>query len=210
MPDILQKDKTEDDRPMSTSVNSNNDVQKYNFSNTFDVSSALSGIFLWIIFSYLSTLLNCDLQRFLVNNPIWIHCFGITAFFFLFTVLDPNNKSHVGIIWIKTFIVYTLFILMTKSKWYFVIPVIVLLLVDQTLKKDVAIKHANAESGLQERERFQKWFSSFIIYVIIGIIIVGSIHYAYLQKLEYKSKFSLAKFIFGVNHNCKAKTPVYK
>ncbi len=74
---------------------------------------------------------------------MWIHAFGLTAFFFLFTILDSNNKSiYLVLVWVKTILIYVLFVLMTKSKWYFIVPVIILLLVDQTIKKDLAFKKA--------------------------------------------------------------------
>lgn len=173
------------------------------FSGSFDTTNALSGMFLWLIFSYLSTLLNCDLQRMLRHNPLWIHFFGVVAFFFLFTLLDSNNKTDIWIVWAKTVLLYVLFVLMTKSKWYFVLPVIVLLLMDQTIKKSIALREAREERPLDDMRAFQRTVTTVVNVLIVGLVLVGFAQYAYLQKLEYQERFSVYKLLFAVNHACK-------
>jgi hypothetical protein len=190
------------------------------FSNTFDTTNALSGMYLWILFGYLAALLNCDLQRFLKSHPIIIHLVGLLTFFFLFTLIDSANKTSVINIWIKTIFIYILFVLTTKSKWYFVVPVLVILLIDQTLKKDLSYKKQVAEDKeatgkkltpdeIKKLEEHVNQYSSFINKAIIVIIICGVIHYMYLQYIEYGNKFSFYKFFLGVTR-CKDKMPVYK
>lgn len=175
-------------------------------SGTFDTTNALSGMYMWLIFGYLSHLINCDLQRFMYSHALVTHLVGLTAFFFLFTLIDSNTQDvTIWMIWLKTFFIYGLFILMTKSKWYFVVPVLILLLVDQTIKK------MTPEDAKDERVKLRhKELSSKLNIVIIIIIITGSLHYMYLQWLEYKSKFDLAKFFFSANRKCKLKNPKYK
>lgn len=177
-------------------------------NETFDSTNAMSGMFLWLIFGYLAALLNCDLQRMLGKHPLYIHLFGITAFFFLFTIIDSKNKGNIGIIWLKTLFIYLLFVLMTKSKWYFVVPVLVLLLVDQTIKKDVALREANGQDVTKYRNRQEK-ITKILNIVIIVVIVLGTLHYMILQKIEYKTEFSLYRFFLGVNRNCKEEMPVY-
>jgi len=159
-------------------------------------------MYLWMIFAYLSGLLNCDLQRFMQRNPLFVHIMGLTAFFFLFTLIDTNNKSSIGLVWVKTFFVYSLFVLMTKSKWYFVIPVLVLLLIDQSMKKDVAIKEAAEKPYSKEQLELREKITRVVNIVIICLILVGVLHYMFIQYSEYKSKFSLFKLFFGIN-KCK-------
>jgi hypothetical protein len=172
------------------------------FSGTFDTTNALSGMYLWLIFGYLSALLNCDLQRFIYQHPVVVHCFGIVAFFFLFTLLDTNNKTTITSIWVKTLFIYILFVLMTKSKWYFVLPVLAALLVDQTLKKAVAIKEASGEDVTRVREQ-QQQYSHYINLTIILVILVGMAHYAILQREEYGEHFSWYTFFMGMS-KCKS------
>lgn len=174
-------------------------------SGTFDTTNALVGMFLWLIFGFLSVMLNCDLQRFIRTNPIFFHLIGLLAFFFLFTVLDTNNTTSIGLIWLKTIIVYMLFVCLIKSKWYFVIPVLLLLLIDQTLKKDAAFKQNKDPS---KDVSMNTKISQYINIMVIILIIIGTIHYMILQKIEYKDKFSLFKFFFIIN-NCSKKMPDY-
>jgi hypothetical protein len=177
-------------------------------NETFDSTNAMSSMFLWLIFGYLAAMLNCDLQRMLYKHPLWIHLFGITAFFFLFTILDTNNKSPIWIVWLKTLFIYFLFVLMTKSKWYFVVPVLVMLLIDQSIKKDLAMREARGDDTTKYKDRQEK-ITKILNITIIVVIVVGTIHYMFLQKLEYKSKFSMWEFFFGLSRHCKPKSPAY-
>ena len=171
------------------------------FSGTFDTTNALACMFLWIIFGYLSIMLNCDIQRFLKNHKFIFHFFGLLSFFFLFTLLDTNNKSSITVIWIKTIFVYALFVMMTKSKWYFVLPVLTLLLIDQMIKKQLSFLNTSGKD-VKELEIMQKRLTNIINNLIIIIIVIGTIHYAFLQYGEYGAKFSWKK-LFLANTKCK-------
>ena len=172
---------------------------------TFPVTTALSGLFLWIIFGHLSVLLNCDLQRVLAQSPVAIHVSGIVAFYFLFTVLD-TNVAPIYIIWLKTLFVYVLFVLMTKSKWYFVLPVMILILVDQCMRQQVAYE---IDEGRPVNQELYSNISYYILVAIVVVIIVGSVHYMSLQAIEYGPEFSIVNFFFGLNKSCKLEAPSY-
>lgn len=179
-------------------------------SGTFDSTNALSGMFLWVIFGFLMAIVNCDLQRFIKQHPAFFHIVGITAFFFLFTLLDTKNTSSLQVVWIKTVFVYFLFVLMTKSKWYFVIPVLILLLADQMVKKNVSFlenRPNEPEENIERAREQQQKITWALNIVIIVLIFVGAAHYMMLQRIEYKDKFSLWKF-FGVTQ-CKPYMPRY-
>jgi hypothetical protein len=92
------------------------------------------------------------------------------AFFFLFTLLDSKNTSSIGIIWIKTVFIYLVFLCLIKSKWYFIIPVLGLLLIDQTIKKDIAFK-LNKDPTIDLSQ--QKKISQYINIILITLIIIG-------------------------------------
>lgn len=176
-------------------------------SGTFDTTNALSAMFLWLIFGFMSAMVNCDIQRFMFNHEYLFHAFGFLAFFFLFTLLDSNNKSGIAIIWVKSIFVYTLFVLMTKSKWYFVVPVLVLLLLDQSVKKELAFRKASGKD-VKRLEELQKTASQVINVAIIVLILMGTVHYAQLQAIEYKDKFDIRKFFLGTT-KCKRYAPHY-
>jgi hypothetical protein len=171
------------------------------FSGTFDTTNALASMFLWLVFGLLSVMINCDIQRFIKTNPLFFHLFGLLAFFFLFTLLDTKNTSSIGIIWTKTVFLYFIFVCLIKSKWYFVLPVLGLLLIDQTIKKDISFKQNNDISfnGSIIDISMEKEISKYINNFIIMIILIGTMHYMYLQKLQHKERFSLFKFFFIIN-----------
>ena len=181
-----------------------------NSADTFDTTYALSAMFLWVIFGMLQVIVNCDLQRLMWKYTAVFHAVGLVAFFFLFALIDTANKTSIWVIWIKSIFIYILFVGMTKSKWYFVVPVLSLLLVDQMLKKDLAFRKARDDAdavALERREAVLERVTLIINITIIVVIFLGSAHYAYLQKLEYQEAFSWTKF-FGVN-KCKTSAPNY-
>ena len=165
----------------------------------FETTDALSLIILWIVFGYLTVLLNCDLQRLMLKNPMFLHVMALIVFFFLFTTLDPNNTGDFGMLVVKTLFVYVVFILITKSKWYFALPVILLLLVDQLLKRWEAL------SGTEPSERItqNQWYIYTSRGLISLLVALGTLDYARIQKLEYGKKFSWYTFFFGLSNQCK-------
>jgi hypothetical protein len=178
----------------------------------FDTTSALAGMFLWLIFGYLTVMVNCDLQRAIMKNPIVIHVCGLTAFIFLFTLLDGDNDSSVYKLLLQSFAVYALFVMMTKSKWYFVSLVLLLLLADQLLKKHVDFKRAAASSDASEVEALvvlQARVTTVVLCSIVLIVFVGTAHYAYLQRIQYGKNFSWYKLFISTNRKCADKSPDY-
>jgi len=166
------------------------------FKDTFDTSTALSSMYLWLLFGFLSTMINCDLQRFIHSHPLARHIVAFIAFFFLFTIIDTNNKTNMATIWVKTFVVYVLFILTTKSKWYFAMPVLGLLLIDQSIKKHVSLMQSQNKIDIDTTLKYKE-ASRFINVFVTATIIAGAIHYIFVQKQEYGKSFSYSKFFLG-------------
>ena len=165
-----------------------------------DVRTAIAGLYLWLLFGFLSNLVSCDIKRIMTHNIFFRHIVGIIAFFLLFTVIDTDtDDSSVLHIWIKTLYIYFIFLLMTKSKWYFSIPVLLLLVVDQSFKFQIKFEEKRKTNGstmmLYENIRDK------LNICIIAIIIIGFIHYAIRQHNEHGSKFSLVKLI--LHHTCR-------
>jgi hypothetical protein len=137
--------------------------------------------------------MNCDLQRLLVKSDLFRHLVALIAFFFLFTVLDSGNKSHVGIIWLKTILVYILFLMIIKSKWYFTFPVLGILLVDQSIKAH--INYLERNDKIDEINKYKEIRK--ILNIIIIIIIIGFLNYAYIKYHKYNSDFSIGTLLFA-------------
>ena len=164
---------------------------------SFDTSTALAGLYLWLLFGFFSPLISCDLQRVISKNMYTKHLVAFITFFFLLTVIDNDNDSGILVTWIKTFIVYILFLMSTKSQLLASGTVLALLIVDQTIKLHMqyTLKHTPGKdlSYLQNiRENLFK-----ILILVIGI---GYIHYFIQAYTKLGNNFSYSKFIFGSVH----------
>ena len=168
------------------------------FDDTFDATSSLAALVLWLVFNYLALLLNCDLQRSIQAHELVRHALGYLAFYFLFTSLDNSNDAPVHVTLLKTFLVYSLFVLATKSKWPFVVAVLTLLLADQILK--------NHAGYLQKKGKpVPAWIAPTrraLFWAIVAVVFVGFGHYAVRQRAEFGDQFSWYRLVF-TNGNCK-------
>ena len=165
-------------------------------NDIFDSRSALTGLYLWLLFGYLSSMISCDLQKLMTENNAFRHIIGIVAFFFLFTLIDSHNKSHIhiGYIWLKTFIVYFLFILMTKSKWYFSLPVLLIIIIDQSIK--FHIEYLNNINSLDKSINEFEDIRNILYKLLIVLIIIGFTHYGIRQYNDFGNDFSITKLLF--------------
>jgi hypothetical protein len=143
-------------------------------------------------------MVSCDIRRLMDNNIIFRHILCLVAFFFLFTVLDPaSTKYSLTTIWKKTIIVYLIFLFMLKSKIYFSLPVLGLLMIDQHIKIYITKLTDNNEISKYNKMRKR------INYINIVIISAGFIHYMYRQKKEFGNDFKFTKLLF--DYKCKDK-----
>lgn len=165
----------------------------------FDIRTAIVGLYLWLLFGFLSNIVSCDIKRLMTNNVYFRHFVGIISFFLLFTVIDKDNDLDIIRIWLKTCFVYFIFLLMTKSKWYFSIPTLILLLIDQSIKFQIDfIKTAKPKS--KKIIRYDH-YRDIIYTLIILMIVAGFIHYAVRQYNDFGSQFSIIKLF--LHSSCK-------
>ena len=170
------------------------------FSMTFDSTTALTSLYLWLLMGFLGTMVSCDFKAWMETNIWFRHIIGLISFFFLFAVIDTSNRTSFGITCIKTFFVYSIFLLMVKSKWYFSIPVLALLVVDQSIKIHLEYKKRINEKDpvLPTLGRIRQFLNIFII----TIVLIGFIMYIVRQQNEFGSKFSWSKLL--LHYSCKS------
>ena len=160
------------------------------FTTIFDTRKSIASLYLWLLFGLLSTMVSCDLQDWIRSSPLFRHFIGIVAFFFLFITINPDKLS-IGLLWTKTIAMYGIFLLITKSKWYFTIPLILTLVLDQSIKiysEDEANKGVNPDTIRIIRE--------ILNILMIVIIVAGFSLYAYRQSQHFGSSFSWTKLLF--------------
>ena len=166
---------------------------------SFDVRFALSALYLWLLFGYLSSMVSCDMQRLMASNLFFRHFVGIISFVLLFTTLDRDHHDDIGTTWYKTIVVYAVFLLLTKAKWYYSIPVLCLIVLDQSLAaqaKYLRKVHQHEETPGIDSMRDK------ILYVGGALTVVGFLHYGVRQYNEFGKDFSLFRLVF-TNANCK-------
>lgn len=165
-------------------------------ANTFDTVTALAGLYLWLIFGFLTSLLGCDLQRDISKNIFVKHLLALISFFFLFSVIDQSNQTDVLKTWVKTIGVYLLFMISIKSKIYSSAVLLTLLIVDQTIKVHMNYKQQHKDDT--NMETFQAVRTG-IFYAIIAVAVAGFIAYFIRQHSEFGADFNYITFIFGSN-----------
>ena len=161
----------------------------------FDARNAVAGLYLWLLFGYLSSMVSCDMQRWMQDSILFRHFVGIIAFFFLFTIIDTNNTSPVYHIWVKTLLIYFLFLLMVKSKWYFSLPVFLILIVDQSLQSQINYLTKKNEKDPQISDLNKT--RNILYIVLLGLIVIGFIHYFFRQWAEFGRDFSPVTLLFA-------------
>lgn len=174
-------------------------ASKIDWQGSFESTTALSTLMLWLLFGFMTTMVNCDLQRLMLQNVYIKHAISLLIFFFLFTLID--SKSNLLTTWIKTLVIYVLFILATKSKSYYVLPVIGLLLIDQSIKR---YKNEVQSASIHDKLGFAR---KVLNYTVIIVILAGAFDYYLIQKAEYKEKFSYPTFFLGTTKRCKTDFP---
>jgi hypothetical protein len=181
----------------SVQHNNTNVTQIQSSSNSFDTSSALAGMYLWLLFGFFSSLLSCDFQRAVANNMYAKHLIAFITFFFLMTVVDNNNHITIVQTWLKTLLVYILFLMSTKSKLLASLTVFIILVIDQTIK--IHIQNVQSKNPIADVRNYQK--ARQILYILLIVVIVlGYIHYFIRAKKEFGNKFSYTSFVFGTHH----------
>jgi len=166
--------------------------------DSFDASASMAALVLWLVFGYLGMMLNCDLQRQLQAHELVRHLLGYVAFYFLFTSLDNSNNASVPVTLLKTLLVYSLFVLATKSKWPFTVAMLTVLFVDQVLKNHINYLQKRGETP---SERLTK-ARTYLFALLVGVVAAGFLHYAHRQRAAFGGGFSLYKLVF-TNGNCK-------
>ena len=143
-----------------------------------------------------SELINCSVRN-LIERHLWLrHVVFIISIFLIRSLVIFEKQypdSSLSRIWVFTFSVYFLFILATKSKWYFVVPAIALLFLSENLKiYDDLDEYAMLRSGM--------------FYAAMGLVLVGFFHYFAFQKQKRGKTFRLYNFWFGTKEGCDSLT----
>ena len=159
-------------------------------------------------------LMNCSVQRFL-KHPV-----GINGLMFLLLFFTCNFTSDEGtaleVIFVRTLLLYALFILLLKNEYRMLILGFILLftvyILDIQIKyyqavidKEAGQEHVNhveTPDGFSEASYLDKIDDfenarDILEYVTLGVLVVGIGLYMNKQYNDHKGSFSFVKFFFG-------------
>lgn len=183
-----------------------------------NVALPVFAFYLLVACNYVKEIFGCGLQNVLDNSIFAKHAVAFILLFFLVVAVNPeladqklaqNFALSVGI--------YIWFIITTRTPFYIMLMVVVLLLASY-IASIAKSRHAKnlAESNpkpsdsagaeMQARHDTAKAWQYGLAYAALGISIVGFIIYFIEKRREYGSSFTLAKFFSG-NLKCRGYTP---
>ena len=164
----------------------------------------IASIYFWLLFGGIGDTISCDLKK-AFSNPFFRHFTAIISIFLLFVIIDKNEEGAVQI-WKNTFILYIFYVLLTKSKYYFSIPIIIFVLIDQTFSSEKlflekSFDKDNSEKNISKINNIKNIdvYRNYLQIIIIILVVSGFLHYFLRQKNKFKEKFSIYKFIFDIN-----------
>jgi len=194
---MTESEKTNDDAPSDAPVYQTHILQ------------ILTGVYLWLLFGYMSLYLNCDLQRIFHENALMLHVFGFVTVFLLFTNQAPKNvRIHPGQLFLRTLTVYMLWILASKTKWYVILSVLfILFMYEMAVLILDYIYHPSVSTVDETRKKkyIKAKFATGVLITISVVVVFGVLDYMRVQLIEHRSHFSLWDF-FVKRGLCKAKS----
>ena len=155
--------------------------------------------------NYVGDLLSCDMQRFLTRSVISKHLIILLgALFWVAEVTDANGEAFATVIG-RAIAIYGLFVVSTKSEWWALVPVLMLLIADQILrvfqsKREVTSDidaHTPRELAGQHGTDWVVCTRTGVQIACVAILLVGFAAYAARQARDHGGAFDLATFVLG-------------
>ena len=171
------------------------------------LSDSLMLFYIIMVASYFTNFLSCDLQRLFTNNLLAKHIIAFISAFFLITLVEDANVESLPEMLKLTVIIYAVYILSTKTKAFIILPVLMVLFIDQMIKvqvdilereeKENKIPSDSSKLPFYKNREFLSKIREYVAYGIVGTIAIGVIHYYIRAKKEFGSDFDHYKFFLG-------------
>jgi hypothetical protein len=167
----------------------------------FEQDIPLYTIFILILIisaNFLVQIFPCKIQKSLSNNMYFKHIFSFLTLIFFVVLSAPIGDANFNLIIYKSFILYVLFIVITKTNHIFFTIIIILLGVLYLIILKLNDLNENNRKDKVKLENNLNNLYNYISYLIIILIIIGFLMYMGEKKYEYKENFEYTKFIFGI------------
>ncbi len=163
------------------------------FDNFSESIRAVFLLFIAISASYLENTINCNLQYNLITTPYLRHLF---LYILIVFTIDFTSKSSmsVGEILSRSLIIYIFYILLSKQNYITMYVVIILLIAIYLVYLQTNYLKEN-----NENTQFYDNLTSFLIFGVGAVTLVGFTLYFNKQYEDHKENFDMLKFIFGTN-----------
>lgn len=164
-------------------------------------NSVLIGFMLWTLFGYVVAHIDCNLQLRLRQNPGVGYLTLLVCGFFLFVqpyfqtidpevrkAVEPTTPPSLGVLWLRTLVVFLLVVLWIKSKWQFALAAMTVLLAENLTKYALLRRahdtkaNAHGQNDAHQRHRLitiVKWTSFASAIAVVLIVMVGAFMYVY-------------------------------
>jgi hypothetical protein len=177
------------------------------------INSNIFCIFIFILIvsaNFLAEIFPCRIQYLLRSNMFVKHIFGLfTMIFFVVLSSGIKDKDIFRIVQIS-FLLYILFILITKSQIYIFYLILILLCITYIINiiKEKEKENIDEKNSTFINEKINNYeYVIYVLYILIIILtILGVILYMGEKKIEYKNSFNYITFFFGKS-SCKGKSP---
>ena len=157
----------------------------------YNTTYALGAVCLWALFGFFN--FSCDIGVLMNSNLLFRHLAGIISFFFLFSIIKKNTMSAFDT-WSRATIIYIAYLMLTKCEWWVTIPVILLLMLDQTMKIQQEYDTTqHVPSIFSQRPDLVSGIRDISTYLIYILIIVGFIMYI----INNSDKMPMTDILFG-------------
>ncbi|ALH23256.1 hypothetical protein ceV_350 [Chrysochromulina ericina virus CeV-01B] len=173
-----------------------------------DQLDSLFLVFLAIMGSFSFKLLGCPLQKLLANNLYARHVVYISLILFSTSFVDDKNKNPI-IHFRDSFLIYIFIIIFTKMTIPFTIIIFLLLLVLYVIHMytnyfSYKIEHSSDNDKIIYKNYNKNLdnLNKVLIILIVLITIFGKVKFLLHKKTQYRKKFSVFKYLFGVRY-CK-------
>lgn len=157
-------------------------------------------LFIAISANFLGNTLNCGLQFNLTTTPLLRNLF---LYIMIVFTIDFTSKDSMSVeeIMSKSLIIYIFYIMLSKQD-YITMYIVIILLISTYL----CYLQTNYLKENGANTKFFDELSSFLVFGIGTVTIIGFLMYFSKQYNEHKDKFDMMKFIFGTNQCDKLKS----
>jgi hypothetical protein len=157
-------------------------------------------LFIAISANFLGNTLNCSLQFDLTTTPILRNLFLYILIVFTIDFTSKDSMS-VGEIMSKSIIIYIFYIMLSKQDYMTMYIVVILLIASYLCYIQTNYLKENGKES-----KFLDDLTSFLIFGIGVVTLIGFIMYFNRQYNDHRDNFDITKFIFGTNQCDKLKT----